>query len=325
MRPTAAILLSLVTCACGDCADEAELTFFEPTGYGEYAFEPEPDIQVPVLVDFGLVPRGELVRRSVAIQSVGRLALRVDDVAARPADFAVEQYARGSSFEIEPAAVVELPIAYTSTGDEVRGVLEVLSNDPDESIATVALIANRSEPCVGPFELDAPVWELHDGPGPQCWPRDFSTRGDAAEFELADIPEPDDPGWEPDPDHHISFERRSSLCGFDCECGNGGDFTFFQTFVWLPEAARVGVYQVDIRDVDDGARVTVFNERNPEGVTDPNSYARIPGGSTSDLAPYLAPGENRIVITHVDDCCMISRIRDVFVTMDGEEIDRCAE
>lgn len=317
-------VVALGATACGGCED-GHGAFFDPEPFGTYLFEPAPDIETPRVIDFGEVEPGAAVWRETEIANVGRLALVVDAIDVSDPAFTPWSSVLFDDPTIEPRTARSLTVTFTATHRHpVREQLSIVSNDPDEPVVPVALLANRQAACVGSFAPGKPVWQMHDGEGPMCWPTISGGHGHVAEYDYASIPRVDDPDWLAEPDDRISFERRSTLCGTDCACRGGGDFTYFQTMLYLPAGARVGRYLVEIHDVDDGARVTVFNSRNPEGITDADSYARIPGGSSADLAPYLITGENRIVITHVDDCCSVSRIRDVIVTVDGEQIDGCA-
>ncbi len=315
--------LAVLLGACGACEDGGG-RFFEPEQFGTYVFDPAPDIVVPPILDFGEVGIGTRARRDLEIGNVGREPLIVDAISTSHPAFTV------STMPLDTEAILfresrRLDVDFIAADrDPVHELLRIDSNDPDEGVVNVILLANRNQPCAGSFEVGQPLWQVHTGEGPACWPSRSASHGDVAEYQYADVPPADDPGWVMEPDRHISFERRSSLCGTDCACRGGGDFTYFQAFVYVPDGARVRRYGVDIHDVDDGARVSVFNDRYPDGVTDPDSYARIPGGSSANLAPYLDRGMNRVVITHIDDCCSISRIRNVVVTVDGEELEGCA-
>ena len=173
-------------------------------------------------------------------------------------------------------------------------------------------------------------WQIHKGKGPSCWPKKFSKNGARGEYQFATIPPKGDSGWKPEPDNKIKFEARSTMCGppgqdDKCECRKGGDFTYFQTFFNIPPTFTIKSLVVKIQDVDDGARITIFNKKHPNGVVDMGSYAFINNGasSTTDLAKYLVKGQNRIVITHVDDCCKTRRIAGVHVRVNGKELDQC--
>ncbi len=166
------------------------------------------------------------------------------------------------------------------------------------------------------------AWEMHLGAGPTCWDHTFASHGEAGEYRYASIPAEHASGWAAHANDTISFDDPSTLCGV-CECRAGGDFTYFQTSVEVPECGSVERLVVTVNDVDDGVRITVFNSRYPDGITDPDSYAFLGGGSTANLARYIVPGHNRIVLTHLDDCCAIRRIRGATIVLDGATLTRC--
>src|SRR5690606_11170757 len=114
---------------------------------------------------------------------------------------------------LEPNTVRTLSLSFTAADiNPVRELLSITSNDPDEPVVPVALLANRTTPCVGSFTPGQPFWQMHPGDGPMCWPTVSRSHGHIAEYEHASVPQFDDPGWLPEPDDHISFERRSTLC-----------------------------------------------------------------------------------------------------------------
>lgn len=168
-----------------------------------------------------------------------------------------------------------------------------------------------------------PGWERHKGRGAFCWGGAYDTHGDRREYDHARIPDETDSGWRL-AGLDISFEGESKLCDKrNCQCLDGGDFTYYQTFFGVPEGFDVDSLEVEIDNVDDGARITVFNDRYPEGATPRGSYAFLGGGSTTNLAKYLDAGTNRIVITHVDDCCQTRRIAGVDVRLNDDKLDWC--
>ena len=67
----------------------------------------------------------------------------------------------------------------------------------------------------------------------------------------------------------------------------------------------------------------MFNSAFPGGVVDQGSYAFLGGGSTTNLAPFIVTGRNRIVLTHVDDCCQVRAIANVDVTLNGSLVAAC--
>ncbi len=190
------------------------------------------------------------------------------------------------------------------------------------------------EGCVPCLRVGRPggttAWELHEGEAPLCWGVDYGRHGDPREYDHATIPPALDQAWQPEPDDRISFDDPSTLCGQNgqpdlCACRYGGDFTYFQTFFNVPPSLQVNSLAIEIDAVDDGARITIFNDTHPQGIVDPGSYAYYPSGSTTNLAQHIVPGQNRVVITHVDDCCAVRRIANVRVTLNDEEIRLCED
>lgn len=165
-------------------------------------------------------------------------------------------------------------------------------------------------------------WQMHLGEGPRCWGRTFARHGDPEEYAFARIPPEADPGWRAHVAPSISFADPSTLCGV-CDCRAGGDFTYFQTTFFIPPNFMVRSLRVNIANVDDGVSVTVFNVRYPNGIVDPGAFAYLGGGSTADLASYIVPGSNRVVLTHVDDCCADRRIANASITLNGTNLRPC--
>jgi hypothetical protein len=185
-------------------------------------------------------------------------------------------------------------------------------------------------PCVTtrPFAGET-RWQVHTGGGPVCWGQDHGRHGDPRAYASAVIPAQGDAGWRDVAEERIRFDSRSALCGAEpgdepvCACRLGGDFTYFQTFLRLGEAQQAREMRVRADVVDDGVRVTVFNARHPDGVVDPQGFVYLGGGESADLSEYLVTGLNRIVLTHVDDCCQQRSLQGVSVTIGGVETVEC--
>jgi hypothetical protein len=159
-------------------------------------------------------------------------------------------------------------------------------------------------------------WQFHDGPGPMCVDQMFPMHGDPAEYQFATIPaEGDD--WRDWPPPIIDASRGSRLCGTRCTC-NGVDFEYWQLFVDVPDGVTVTRLGYLLRSVDDGARLTIFNTLHPEGQVAEESYAFLGTGVAANLASHLAPGRNRIVLTHLDDCCQQNIVSGAHVSVDDQ-------
>ena len=165
-------------------------------------------------------------------------------------------------------------------------------------------------------------WQMHPGEGIVTWGFEMSSHGNIAEYDYATIPTPSGPGWTPAPsEQYVDYDlgQGSTLCGV-AECRFGGEFTYFKTIVYLPPQLNFTSAWVDVLSVDDGVRMTVFNPQNPAGVTDPNGYAFLPSGVSSDLLPYMSNEQyNTVILTHVDDCCTNAWITgvDFYVEVEG--------
>lgn len=175
-------------------------------------------------------------------------------------------------------------------------------------------------PCIA---ASASPWQINRTQGPICYGRSFSQHGEAGQYAFANIPAEGASGWNAVTSPTVDFSEVSALCGRECTCLNGGEFTYFQTFFTVPESYRVTSLRVQVESVDDGVRITVFNSRYPNGVVDPGSYAYLGGGTTTDLAQYIAPGRNRVVLTHLDDCCSARSVTGVRVVVNGENLSSC--
>lgn len=163
-------------------------------------------------------------------------------------------------------------------------------------------------------------WQFHDTAGPMCVDAMFLEHGDPSEYAFASIPPASDPGWTDYDSPTIDFSRASRLCATSCSCLDGVDFDYWQAFLEVPPGDDVSSLVFAIAQVDDGARVTIFNAAHPAGIVAPGSTITLGApGVTTDLAGYVATGSNRVVLTHVDDCCSGSSIEDAALSLQGEQ------
>lgn len=205
-------------------------------------------------------------------------------------------------------------------GAVVPGI-ESCGNGTDDNCD--GMIDENCHPCIMGTASGSP-WQINRTMGPVCFGRTFSTHGERGEYDLATIPPETAGGWTPVTATTIDFAEASALCGRECTCLNGGEFTYFQTFFDISAGYRVTSLSVTMGGVDDGARITVFNSTYPSGVVDDGSYVLLGGTSTStDLARFITVGRNRIVITHIDDCCSARSLSGVAVVLNGGSLETC--
>jgi hypothetical protein len=191
------------------------------------------------------------------------------------------------------------------------------------AVATTLVVA--ALPAVASAQSRTP-WQQNDGEGLVSFYSPSPARGAVVEYGYATIPPADDQGWRPAPDvDYIGYSVASTLCG-QLECRYGAEFTYFQTYVDIPAGTAVNTFTIDFQGIDDGARTTIFNSRYPDGVVVPGSYVYLGGSGTANLASLVVAGEtNRVVVTHVDDCCIGSYLSAAYVVLDGYVVDSCTD
>ncbi len=201
-------------------------------------------------------------------------------------------------------------------------------NDGDE-------VAAGTDPLAVAVNASRTPWQQHEGlevgPGNPygivpitC---STGTHGDPCIYDdSAGLPATNDPDWfnAPDPDV-IGFGNNgaSKLGGYACL--RAADFNYFQTLVNIPAGMNVTEFTIDFSEMDDGSRVSICNSE----VSDESgcqviegSYVYLGRTGTTNLAPFVVPGEiNRVVVTQVDDCAVGNKIRYAVVTLNGETID----
>ena len=179
-------------------------------------------------------------------------------------------------------------------------------------------------------------WEMHSGLevttsnpygvlpfNSQGYPHGWS-----GEYAVATIPGATDPGWGAAPNGEtIGFTGQGASgtspsliddAGYGCQ--SAVDFTYFQTFVNVPSGTAVTQFTINFSGMDDGSRITIYNANYPSGVVDPGSYVYLGGSGTADLAGYVTEGQNRVVVTQVDDCPGGNQLQSAVVTLNGQAV-----
>ena len=131
----------------------------------------------------------------------------------------------------------------------------------------------------------------------------LTRHGDSNAYAVMNIPEKTVKGWQPakyGDDGEVKFEEYSSLpCDF-----SQIQPTYFESVVTIPPGTKVTDFSVSYLKADDGARIYIFNSKNPKGAFDPKadlSYGQVNTGVVN-LSRFVADGENRVVIAQYDDC-----------------------
>ncbi len=128
---------------------------------------------------------------------------------------------------------------------------------------------------------------------------------DPALYPLATIPNRDNPNWRNVGDSPAWGKPHGSDSSSSLpDCKLSVDFTYFQTFVNITGYVPLKHFNITIDKIDDGSGFVVFNDTYPEGKFIEESYCDMfITPFTSNLAPYLVLGENRVVMIHIDNCC----------------------
>lgn len=116
----------------------------------------------------------------------------------------------------------------------------------------------------------------------------------------------------------IQMSVASRLSG----CWSNLDFTFFQSLVAIPVENAPRDFKIVMNGADDGARVSIFNSKHPQGFVFDGSYIYLGGSqSTTDLSAYVVPGEvNRVIVTQVDDCAVQNNLNSAQIVLNGAAV-----
>jgi hypothetical protein len=166
-------------------------------------------------------------------------------------------------------------------------------------------------------------WEVHEGlEGIVSNPPLTDDASRKAAFTKANIPPAGDPGWKvaetvSAADAAARYQRRSAL-----KNTASLDFTYFQSIVTVPPGATINTFEVSYDQVDDGARVWIFNDRHPNGtfLESADMIRRANSKATADMKSIAAPGDNRVVIVQYDCAPVENNIRGIRVRLNGQEV-----
>ena len=168
-------------------------------------------------------------------------------------------------------------------------------------------------------DISRTPWQMNRGEGWSTLDSPISTHGEIGAYANASVPATSDLDWEPAPNPEtIGFSEASIIpTGY---CLNAVDYTYFQTFVNVPTGATVSQFTIAFSGIDDGGRVTIYNTGNPSGIVVPGSYVYLSTSNTADLAAYITEGQNRVVVTQVDDCPTGNNLQQASVVLNGETV-----
>jgi hypothetical protein len=102
-------------------------------------------------------------------------------------------------------------------------------------------------------------------------------------------------------------------------CWSNLNFTYFQALVSIPENTIVTSFSVNMSGADDGARISLVNSQNSNGVTPADGFIyQGTQQATGNLASFVVAGEvNRVVITQVDDCAVGNNLNSAQILLNG--------
>lgn len=219
------------------------------------------------------------------------------------------------------------PLEVIACGDQSSA-----SEDPEDETEVPEEVGE----CIEEDQMTRTPWQMHRGNeqgGPEGFEdvipfeTRFTRHGGRDEFDFADIPEPNDQnngGWTASADPQmIQYNIRSRLCpeSANIACRYGLDFTYFQSFINLPNLSVEEEIKVDLRGIDDGALIVIFNDLHPQGLWVEESHVALGNRKTMNLVHFMEPGFNRVVIIHVDDCCGGSYLRSAQIELNQQQVD----
>ncbi len=282
----------------------------------------------PALHDFGTLEVGLFDRVYLELGNDGTLPVTVTHtewVTSSPELALTDLGLLGSlPLVLEPGGRASVEVRYSPVDESPdEATFGVRSDDPGAPELESQL---RGNGCIEWYGIPTLTdWQQNDGEGLQWFPYVMPRHGAVEEYVHSSVPPEGDPGWvgAPDPDI-IDYSIYSTLCAAGAGCRAAGEFTYFQTFVDIPAGLDVDRFEIRFSGIDDGVMVTIFNSMYPGGYIEPGSYVFLGGSGTSNLADHVVPGErNRVVVTHVDDCCSGSYLDSASVVLEGELLEPC--
>jgi hypothetical protein len=190
----------------------------------------------------------------------------------------------------------------------------------------------------GPASLGVSGWQVNSNTSIYANSDPLQIHGDPGEYAVAPaIPAQGDSGWANcGPSSPLRFSPyagtlpicpSASTIGMAVGsilpgCWSGLNFTYFQALVSIPANTIVSQFSVNMNGADDGARISLVNSLQPNGVTPSNGYIyQLTPQSTGNLASYVVAGEvNRVVITQVDDCAVGNNLNSAQIILNGTVI-----
>lgn len=168
------------------------------------------------------------------------------------------------------------------------------------------------------------TWDIHRGNEGVIA---FVTKehGDPAAYSKMSIPAPTDKGWSKAPVDEkglVNFSETSKL-----KCNKELDFTYFQSYVNVPNNYKIETFNVSYDKADDGARIYIFNSKFPNGTFDEKTDLKLNKAShigAVNLKDKLVPGMNRIVIVQFDDCAVHNNVKGIRLKFNGAEVPATA-
>ncbi|NVJ64821.1 MAG: HYR domain-containing protein [Flavobacteriaceae bacterium] len=146
------------------------------------------------------------------------------------------------------------------------------------------------------------AWRMNRGGGAIQFNIGNGSLGNPIAYGEMQIPSTDDPNWESAPldgNGDIRFVESSILS----TCRAQLDFTYFETYIDIPEGATVDELTVTFAQVDDGARAYIFNSAYPNGAFDGEITINNGVPVSKDYSQFAVAGErNRVVIVQFDSC-----------------------